>query len=131
MISFVESMALKVINKINCGLRFLCRINRFLSPPLRRLLCNSQVQSHFDYACSAWYSSLRIKSKLQLLQDKCIRFCLNLNNRVHIRQKELKQTNWLPVNDRFKKIISSIIRSLKFCNNTSPLYVNDVFKPTG
>ena len=36
-----ESMALKVINKINSRLRFLYIKNRFLSPPLGRLLCNS------------------------------------------------------------------------------------------
>ena len=84
-----ESMALKVINKINSRLRFLYRKNRFLSPPLRRLLCNSLIQPHFDYACSAWYPNLnkRLKPKLQILQNKCIRFCLNLNNRVHIGQK--------------------------------------------
>ena len=74
-----ESMALKVI--INSKVRFLYRKNRFLSPPLRRLLCNSLIQPHFDYACSAWYPNLnkRLKSKLQILQNKCIRFCLNLN----------------------------------------------------
>ena len=53
-----ESMALKVINKINSRRGFLIRKNRFLSPPLRRLLCNSLLQSHFDYACSAWYPNL-------------------------------------------------------------------------
>ena len=124
-----ESMALKVINKINSRLRFLYRKNRFLSPPLRRLLCNSLIQPHFDYACSAWYPNLnkRLKSKLQIIQNKCIRFCLNLNNRAHTWQKQFKQINWLPVNDRFKQIISSM--SFKFCNNTSPPYINDVFKP--
>ena len=126
-----ESMALKVINKINSRLRFLYRKNRFLSPPLRRLLCNSLIQPHFDYACSAWYPNLnkRLKSKLQILQNKCIRFCLNLNNRAHIGQKEFEKINWLPVNDRFKQVISSM--SFKFCNNTSPPYMNDVFKPAG
>ena len=124
-----ESMALKVINKINSRLRFLYRKNRFLSPPLRRLLCNSLIQPHFDYACSAWYPNLnkRLKSKLQILQNKCIRFCLNLNNRAHIGQNEFKQINWLPVNDRLKQIISSM--SFKFCNNTRPPYMIDVFKP--
>ena len=126
-----ESIALKVINKINSRLRFLYRKNRFLSPPLRRLLCNSLIQPHFDYACSAWYPNLnkRLKSKLQILQNKCIRFCLNLNNRAHIGQKEFEKINWLPVNDRFKQVISSM--SFKFCNNTSPPYMNDVFKPAG
>ena len=61
-----ESVALKIINKINSRLRFLYRKNRFLSPPLCRLLCNSLVHPHFDYACSAWYPDLnkRLKSKL-------------------------------------------------------------------
>ena len=53
-----ESMALKVINKINSRLRFLYRKNRFLSPRLRKLLCNSLIQPHFDYACSAWCPNL-------------------------------------------------------------------------
>ena len=102
-----------------------------MSPPLRRLLCNSLMQSHFDYACSAWYSNLnkRLKSKLQILQNKCIRFCLNLNNRAHIGRNEFEQINWLPVNDCFKQIISSM--SFKFCNKTSPPYMSDVFKPAG
>ena len=126
-----ESMALKILNKINSSLRFLYRKNRFLYPPPRRLLCNSLIQTHFDYACSAWYPNLnkRLKSKLQILQNKCIRFYLNLNARAHIGQNEFEQINWLPVNDRFKQIISSM--SFRFCNDASPLYMNDVFKPSG
>ena len=52
-----------------------------------------------------------------------------MNNRAHIGQNEFEKINWLPVNDRFKQIISSM--SFKFCNNTSPPYMNDVFKPAG
>ena len=48
-----ESMALKVINKIHLGFKFLHRKNKFLTPALRRLLCNSLIQPHFDYASSA------------------------------------------------------------------------------
>ena len=43
-----EPMALKVINKINGKLKFLYRKNRFLSPELRRILCNVLIQPHFD-----------------------------------------------------------------------------------
>ena len=35
-----ESMALKTIKKINQTLKFLYRKNRYLTPELRRLLCN-------------------------------------------------------------------------------------------
>ena len=52
---------------------------------------------------------------------------MNLNNRVYIELNEFKQINWLPVNERFEQIIRSM--SFKFCNNTSPTYMNDVFKP--
>ena len=77
-------MALKVINKINSRLRFLYRKNRYLSPYLKRFLCNAIIQ-HFDYAISAWYPNLnkKIKSKSQTIQNKCVRFCLQLDSRSH------------------------------------------------
>ena len=78
-----ESIALKVINKTNSRLRLLYGKNRLLFQPLRKLLCNALILSHFDYTCSAWYSNFhkRLKSKLQIPQMKCLRFCLNSNNR--------------------------------------------------
>ena len=79
-------MALQVIKKINTRLQFLNRKNIFLSQPLRRLLCNAIIQT---------------------LQNKCIRFCLNLNNRDHIGSTEFEKINWLPRNDRFEQCISS------------------------
>ena len=56
-----ESIALKVINKINSTLTFLQRKNKFLTQVLRRLLCNAPIQLHFDYASSAWYPNLTKK----------------------------------------------------------------------
>ena len=101
---------------------------RFLSQPLRRLLCNALIQPHFDYAYSAWYPNLnnRWKSKLQILQNKCIRFCLNLDSKAHIGLTKFEKINWLPINDRFEQCISSM--TFKFFNYLSPLYMNDVFK---
>ena len=66
-----ESMALHVLNKINSRLRFLYRQNRFLNKPLRRLLCNTMNQPFLDYACSAWYPSLRnnLQKRLQVSQN--------------------------------------------------------------
>ena len=76
-----ESMALKVINKINSNLKFLHRQNRFLTSPLCRLLCNALIQLLFDYACTAWLSNpwKRLKLRLQVSQNKCVRFCLRLD----------------------------------------------------
>ena len=78
-------MALKVINKINGRLKFLYRKNRYLTPYLKRLLCNALIQPHFDYVCLAWYPDLN--KKLQTVQNKCIRCCLQLDNRSHIGMK--------------------------------------------
>ena len=56
-----ESMVLKVINKINSTPKFLHRKNKFLTPALRRLLCNALIQPQLDYASSAWYPNLTQK----------------------------------------------------------------------
>ena len=48
-----ETMALKVVNKINGELKFLYRKNIFFISDLRRMLCNALSQAHFDYACTA------------------------------------------------------------------------------
>ena len=41
------------------------------------------IQPFFDYAWNAWYSNINKKLKmcLQAAQNKCIRFCLKLNDR--------------------------------------------------
>ena len=40
-----EQMVSKAINKINGKLKFFYRKNRFISPELRRMLCNALIQS--------------------------------------------------------------------------------------
>ena len=85
-------MASRVMNKISSRLSFLYRKQSFLNSKLRRMLCNALIQPHFDYACSAWYSNLNKNStkKLQIAQNKCIRFCLGLDDRSHIGVNEFK-----------------------------------------
>ena len=48
---------------------------------------------------ATWYPNLTktLSIKLQRAQNKCIRFCLNLDNRAHLDKKEFKDINWLPV----------------------------------
>ena len=124
-----ESMALSVISKVNLKLKFLYRKNRFLTPALRRLLCNALIQPHFDYACSAWYPNLNkaLKNKLQTAQNKCVRFCLLLGNRDHIGFEELEKINWLNINDRFEQCLS--VSAFKFFKNQCPAYMSDIFEP--
>ena len=74
-----ESMATKMLGKINGKLKFLYRKHNFLDSSLRRLLLNALIQPHVDYACGSWYPMLnkRLSKKIQAAQNKCIRFYLN------------------------------------------------------
>ena len=55
------------------GQRTTYRQNEFLNPKLHRLLSNSLIQPHFDYACISWYSLVtkKIRKKIQVTQNKC------------------------------------------------------------
>ena len=81
-----EPMALKALNKVNGKLKFLCRKNKFLTPTLRRMLCNDIIQPHFDFVCSAWYPNHneKLKKKIQVAKNECIRFCLK---KTYIQQR--------------------------------------------
>ena len=124
-----ESMALNVIDEINSRLKFLHRQNRFLTPPLRRLLCNALIQPLFDYACTAWFPNLskKLRLRLQVTQNKCIKFCLQLDKMSRICVNEFLELNWLNIHDRNLQFIVSDI--FKFYNNQCPDYFNDVFCP--
>ena len=63
-------MAIKTIKKINARLKFLQRKNDFLTPDLRRLLCNALIQPHFDYVFSSWFPNLTQKLKKKNKQHK-------------------------------------------------------------
>ena len=112
-----ETMALSVINKINNKLKLLYRKNSFLTPAVRRLLCNALTQPHFDYASAAWYLNLtkKLKKRIQTSQNKCIRFCLQLDKMIHISHKEFGMLNWLLGTERFNQCIDSAL--FKYVNN--------------
>ena len=122
-----EAMALHVIHKIKNKLKFLYSKNDFLTPTLRRLLYNALIQPHFDYACSAWYPNLskKLKHRIQTTQNKCMRFCLRLDKLKHISHEEFERLNWLPVTNRFKQCVISIV--FKYFNGQCPNYLNEVF----
>ena len=92
------------------------------------MLCNAIIQPHFDYVCSAWYHNLseKLKKKVQIAQNKCIRFCLKLDKIYHIFSKEFESINWLPDNKRVHQCKNAI--TFKFVNNVCPHYLNDVYE---
>ena len=122
-----KSMVESILAKINNKLKFLYRKQRFLNKDLRRLLCNSLIQPHYDFACCSWYPLLtkNLKDRLQVSQNKCIRFCLNLSNRASIDNSKFKEINWLPVEKRYEQCVCTLI--YKYFHNNVPGYINDIF----
>ena len=88
-----DSMALSIIQKANCRLKFLHRNSKFLNSHVKRI--SSLIQCHFDYGCTFWCSafSRKLKSKLQTTQNKLIRFVIGKHNRSHVGTTEFKEIN--------------------------------------
>ena len=95
--------------KINGMLKFLYRKNRYLISYLKQLLCNALIQPHFNYACSAWYPNLnkKFKSKFQTVQNRSVRYCLELYKRSHNGMRHFEKFNCLPVSERFNQYLCS------------------------
>ena len=60
------------------------------------------IYSHFDYACSMWFScvSSTSRKRLQIIQNKLIRFILSISTRNHTGYREFSSGNMLPVEYR-------------------------------
>ena len=55
--------------------------------------CRSLLQPHFDYAYLACYPNVdeKVKKKIQIMQNKCIRFFLKLDRMHYISEKVSRQ----------------------------------------
>jgi hypothetical protein len=117
-----------LINKIDARIIFLYRQSSFLNEKSRKTLCSSLVQCYFDYSCSSWYSALsqKLKKKLQIMQNKMVRFILNLDWRAHIGQRELDSLGMLSVNNRVTHLKMNHV--FKIFNGTSISYLKDNFQ---
>jgi len=94
-----DEMVNSVIQKVNSRLKFLYRKRNFLNEHTKKQLASSLIQCQFDYACSFWFHCLtnKLKNKLQVTQNKMIRFVLSLEQRSHISKNHFKDLNWQPV----------------------------------
>ena len=59
------------------------------------------------------------------MQNKCIRFCMNLGNRHHISANDFKEINWLPTKERFEQCVC--VSTFKFWKEKSPAYMYDIY----
>lgn len=64
------------------------------------------MQCYSDSKAPAWSISIykRPQQKLQILQNKAVRFMLNLSPRVHIGQVELNKVGFLNTYDRVQQL---------------------------
>ena len=64
---------------------------------------------------------------MQVLQNKGIHFCLQLDNREHIGTEYFDKINWLPIDQKFKRCLStSVFKFSEMC----PQYMNEIYKTT-
>ena len=98
-------------------------IIKFLTPRLKRLLCNALINSHFDCGYTLWFPLLNInlKNKLQTAQNKYIRLCLGLPPHSHIVAIHLLEINWLP--ERVESCIATTVFKCRDCTVAYQGYV--------
>lgn len=111
-----DLMALSIIQKANCRLKFLNRNAKFLNR-----------QCHFGYGCTSWFSALscKLKSKLQTTQNKLVRCVIGKHNHSHVGTSGLKEVNWLPVEHRVAPI--KLILVYRTVNCSAPDYLQKDF----
>jgi len=87
----------------------------------------TQPKCSFDYSCCLWYPGINetFRKKLQVMQNKMIRFILKLDNRTHIGNNELIKAGFLNVSDRIKQI--NLGHVYKIWNKTCPCYLTENF----
>ena len=75
------------------------------------------------------HASLRkdLQKRLQVSQNNCVRFCLQLDKKKRIGVAEFREINWLNINDRFSQCVLSSVQ--KFCNSENPEYFNEIYFP--
>ena len=91
----------------------------------------SLIQCHYDYACSIRYKGLNkvLKPKPQTIQNKLIRFVLDLGSRAHLSKEHFNSLNWLPVNSRVDHLTLCHVVVFKMKNGLSHQYMREHFFP--
>ena len=118
-----ENIVMSIIEKVNARLKFLYRHKKHLDFKCRQLLSSALIQCYFDYACSSWYAGLTktLKNKLQVTQNKVVRFILDLEQRASVNNHVLERAKMLCVNDRVKQLRLNHVYNI--VHGTAPQYM--------
>ena len=81
------------------------------------------------HVSNAWDPNINKKLKmcLQAAQNKCIRFCLKLNDRSSIKSEDFEKINWLPIHERISQC--SLCSIYKFFAKNCPNYFDEIYVP--
>jgi len=120
--------ATTVIKSCIGRLSFLYRNGNLLDFNCRKMLCSALIQPYIDYCCTSWYSTLtkQLRSKLDVLQRRMIRFMYSKDSRDHIDNQHLKTLSWLSIPDRVA--FFKLLHIFRIRNNTAPVYLRTNFE---
>ncbi len=95
-----------IVKKCRGRIKFLYRQAGCLPTPIKKTLCQSLVLCHIDYATYSWYAAMtrRAKNKLQIVQNKMVRFIFDLQPRTHLTVDHNLNLNLLRVPERTKPL---------------------------
>ena len=101
-----ECIVESIVKKVNDRLRFLYRQGRFLNVKCKMSLCSALIQCHIDYAASAWYAGISktLKQRLQVCQNKVVRFILDMSPMQTVNYNVLKSLDLLDIDDRVRQL---------------------------
>lgn len=119
-----DSMAVKVISKMNQKTKFLARISHRIDRKALEILAGALVQGHFDYACMSWFKNLP-QIKLQTSQNKLVRLILKLQPLTHLTPAHFSRLKWLKEEDRVNYIQLCMVH--RIIENEVPKYLHNYF----
>ena len=118
-----EYIARNATCNIHKKVKFLLRNTNFFNMKVKKMLTTALIQCHFDYASASWFSGLsqKNKSKFQVLQNKVVRYLLNLTPRTHVGVNEFKAVTMLPVNYRVDQLKLNLMFNIN--HGMAPSYI--------
>ena len=116
-----------IVKKSNGKLKFLYPHKKHLNTPTRKILSNALIQGHTDYASVSWYhsASKTFQHKLQVIQNKMVRFILDKKPRDHIGQAELSSIGYLNTMDRVIQLSMNLTHDIFY--DRCPSYMKTYF----
>ena len=98
-----------------------------LNTSLRKMLCNSLIQCHFDYACSSWYNGItkQLINRLQTKQNKVTIFIDKYDCRTSLKVSDYSNLGLLNIENRVKQYKLNHVHNIFY--KKCPSYLHDNF----